>query len=134
MQSRILRIARDRIEDIEAMFLKAMDSLDSDIIITIGGVSVGRYDLVKEVYNRLGIEIEFDEVRIRPGNHCLFGRKGKRLFFGLPGNPVPCFTSYLLFIRPALLRLMGAKRIKRPAVNAILEKDIIKGLQGGLNY
>ena len=118
-----LGIARDSLKDIKALFLKA---LEHDVVISTGGVSMGRYDFVKEIYASLGIEMQFEWVNVKPGKPCVFGTKGGRLVFGLPGSPVSTLTSFIQFVRPALLRLMGAKRINKPVVNAVLEESINK--------
>jgi molybdopterin molybdotransferase len=118
-----LGIARDSIEDTRAIFMKA---LKSDVIISTGGVSMGRYDFVKEVYDDLDIKTQFEWVRVKPGRPCTFGKKDNKLIFGLPGNPVSTLTSFIQFVRPALLRLMGTRRITKPVVNAYLEEDITK--------
>ena len=117
-----LGIARDTLNDTKEIFLKA---LKSDVVISTGGVSTGKYDFVREIYSDLDIEIQFEWVNVKPGSPFTFGKKDNKLFFGLPGNPVPTLTSFIQFVRPALLRLMGAKRITKPIVNAFLEEDII---------
>jgi molybdopterin molybdotransferase len=119
-----LGIAKDTLKDMREMFLKA---LESDVVISTGGVSRGKYDFVKDIYSDLNIDIQFDQVNLKPGKPCVFGNKGNKLVFGLPGNPVPTLISFIQFVRPALLRLMGAKRIKKPIVNAYLEEDIDSG-------
>jgi len=63
---------------------------------------------------------------MKPGKPCVFGKKGPLLFFGLPGNPVSSMVSFIQFVRPALLRLMGAVRIDKPVVNAVLNERIVK--------
>ena len=118
-----LGIAKDTLKDTKEMFLEA---LKSDVVISTGGVSMGRYDFVKEIFCDLNIEMEFERVNVKPGGPCTFGKKDNKLIFGLPGNPVSTLTSFIQFVRPALLRLMGAKRIKKPIVNAFLEEDINK--------
>lgn len=116
-----LGIAKDTLEDMRGIFLKA---LNSDVVISTGGASTGKYDYVREIYSDLDIEIQFEKVNIKPGRPFVFGTKGSILFFGLPGNPVPVLTSFMQFVRPALLKLMGARKIEKPVVNAVLEKDI----------
>jgi molybdopterin molybdotransferase len=116
-----LGITKDTLPDVQEMLLKA---LESDVVISTGGVSMGKYDLVKEAYRNLGIEMEFTSVNVKPGKPCTFARKGRKLVFGLPGNPVSALTSYIQFVRPALLSLMGAKNVNQPVVNAFLEEDI----------
>ena len=118
-----LGIARDTLKDTKDIFLKA---LKSDVVISTGGVSMGKYDFIKRIYYELGIEIQFEWVNVKPGKPCTFGKKGNKLIFGLPGNPFSALTSFIQFVRPALLRLSGAKRIKKPIVNAFLEEDINK--------
>ena len=79
------------------------NSMDYDFIITSGGVSVGDYDLVKQVFAEIG-DINFWKVRIKPGKPVAFGRLGKHCnFFGLPGNPVSSLVTFFLFVRPALI-------------------------------
>jgi len=117
-----LGIAKDTFKDTKEIFLKA---LKSDVVISTGGVSMGKYDFVKKIYSDLNIETQFERINVKPGSPCTFGKKDNKLFFGLPGNPVPTLTSFIQFVRPALLRLMGAKKIKKPVVNAFLEEDII---------
>jgi molybdopterin molybdotransferase len=85
---------------------------------------MGKYDFVKEIYSDLNIEIQFEWIRVKPGKPCSFGKRDSKLVFGLPGNPVSTLTSFIQFVRPAILRLMGAKRIRKPVVNAFLEEDI----------
>ncbi|KPK12672.1 MAG: hypothetical protein AMJ68_01115 [Acidithiobacillales bacterium SG8_45] len=79
------------------------NSMDYDFVISSGGVSVGDYDLVKQVFAEIG-DINFWKVRIKPGKPVAFGRLGERCnFFGLPGNPVSSLVTFYLFVQPALL-------------------------------
>ncbi len=118
-----LGIVKDTMADAREVFLKA---LGSDVVISTGGVSMGKYDFVKDIFVDLGIDILFEWVKVKPGRPCTFGKKGDKLVFGLPGNPVSSLTSFIQFVRPALLRLMGATRINKPVVNAVLDEDIKK--------
>ena len=79
-----------------------------DVLIITGGVSVGARDLVKDALAAVGARLELWRVAVKPGKPFLFGRAGECAIFGLPGNPVSAFVTFLLFVRPALLRLMGA--------------------------
>ena len=81
----------------------------ADVVITSGGVSVGDYDLVKDVLQELGA-IDFWQVAMQPGRPFAVGRIGGALFFGLPGNPVASLLSFMLFVRPALYKLAGRRR------------------------
>jgi len=119
-----LGIVKDALKDMKEIFLRAFKS---DVVISTGGVSKGRYDFVKEVYSDLDVDIQFERVNIKPGKPCVFGRKENKLIFGLPGNPVPVFISFIQFVRPALLKLMGATKINKPIINAVLEEDIKSG-------
>ena len=74
---------------------------DCDIVVTSGGVSVGELDFIKRAFNQAGGELEFWRVAIKPGRPFVFGRRGARLLFGLPGNPVAAFVTFLVLARPA---------------------------------
>jgi molybdopterin molybdotransferase len=82
----------------------------ADVVVTSGGVSVGDYDLVKDVLRELG-GIDFWQVAMQPGRPLAFGGIGRAHFFGLPGNPVASMLAFMLFVRPALHRLCGRERI-----------------------
>jgi molybdopterin molybdotransferase len=85
-----------------------LHGLSADLLVTSGGVSVGRHDLVRSIERELGVEEVFWGVAVRPGKPLLFGTRGATLVFGLPGNPVSSLVSALLFVRPAVLALQGA--------------------------
>ena len=98
----------DPIPDDEEAHIRTLgEALQSDVVIIAGGVSVGEKDLVKPVLQKLGAEIALWRVAIRPGKPFLFGRLGGKLIFGLPGNPVSAYVTFVVFVRPALLRLQG---------------------------
>jgi molybdopterin molybdotransferase len=83
-------------------------SLDADVLVTTGGVSVGPHDLVRRVEAELGVEEVFWGVAVKPGKPLSFGVRGETLVFGLPGNPVSSLVGALLFLRPAVLARQGA--------------------------
>jgi molybdopterin molybdotransferase len=83
----------------------------ADVIITSGGVSVGDADYVKMVLNELG-QIRFWKINMKPGRPLAFGKLGKAVFFGLPGNPVAVMVTFYQFVRPALRRLLGEHDIQ----------------------
>lgn len=118
-----LGIAKDTLEDTKEIFSKA---LQADVVISTGGISMGKYDFVKDMYASLNIDTQFEWIKVKPGRPCTFAKIDNKLIFGLPGNPVSTLTSFIQFVRPALLRLMGAQRINKPVVNAFLEEDIKK--------
>lgn len=99
----------DPIPDEEEAHTRSLsEALKSDVAIIAGGVSVGEKDLVKPVLRKLGAELALWRVAIRPGKPFLFGRLGDKLIFGLPGNPVSAYVTFVVFVRPALLRLQGS--------------------------
>ncbi|MBL8858191.1 MAG: molybdopterin molybdotransferase MoeA [Planctomycetes bacterium] len=79
-----------------------------DVVMTTGGVSMGKYDLVGAVFERCAVEPVFHKVAIKPGKPLWFGMHGKVSVFGLPGNPVSCLIGFEVFVRPALAKLEGA--------------------------
>ncbi len=89
----------------------------ADVVLTSGGVSVGVYDLVKAVLAELGT-IDFWQVAMQPGRPLAFGRIGETIFFGLPGNPVASLLAFMLFVRPALYKLAGRRKLYPPTWQA----------------
>ena len=87
----------------------------SDILVITGGVSVGKYDLTKDVLRSLGAEIFFERVKLKPGKPTVFGRLGDTLVFGLPGNPVSAAVTFQLFVRRAIAKMQGARDISLAA-------------------
>jgi molybdopterin molybdotransferase len=99
----------------------------ADVILTTGGVSVGDYDLVKEVLATLG-QVVFWRVKIKPGKPLLFGSVNGKLLFGLPGNPVSSMVVFDQFVRPSLLKMAGRKKLFRNKKAAIAQDVIRKKL------
>ena len=116
-------IAKDKRDDLLARFRAAMRA---DVIISSGGVSVGDYDLVKDIMQEVGNKMQFWQVAMRPGKPLAFGRTGNVPIFGLPGNPVSSMISFEQFIRPAILKMMGHQKIFRKTLTAVLQDDIEK--------
>jgi molybdopterin molybdotransferase len=102
------------------------NGIQFEVLIVLGGVSVGARDLVKPALNAIGAETDLWRVAVKPGKPFLFGRAGKCAIFGLPGNPVSAFVTFLLFVRPAVLRLMGARddQLPLPRGNASLIGEV----------
>jgi molybdopterin molybdotransferase len=103
------------------------------MLITTGGVSVGDYDVVKDVLAKEG-EVVFWKVRMKPGKPIAFGRiKGitdsgvprKIVHLGLPGNPVSAMITFELFARPAVLKMMGKRDLAKPTIEAVIEEAIV---------
>jgi len=110
-----LGIARDTREDLKERFRWG---LAADVLVSSAGVSVGDRDLVRDVMEKLGAELDFWKVSMRPGKPITFGQLAGRPFFGLPGNPVSSMVTFELFVRPALRRMGGHRRVLRPQVRA----------------
>jgi molybdopterin molybdotransferase len=97
----------------------------SDVLVISGGVSAGAFDLVEEVLARFDVGFLFTRVALKPGAPLVFGRRGDKLVFGLPGNPVSAQVTFDLFVRAALLRMQGAKVATRPTV----EVELLEGMR-----
>ncbi|MEJ2716297.1 MAG: molybdopterin molybdotransferase MoeA [Deltaproteobacteria bacterium] len=117
-----LGIASDNHEDLRS---KMCDGLRADAILTSGGVSVGKYDFVKECLAQLGMKAKFWKVAMKPGKPLIFGTIGNKPVFGLPGNPTSAMTSFEEFVRPALLKMMGHTKIFRSTFEATLAEDVL---------
>jgi len=118
-----LGITKDTRDDTRKKLESAMNN---DIIITSGGVSMGKYDFVREAIRDLGFNVQIETIRMKPGKPLVFAKKDEKLFFGLPGNPVSTMISFMQFVRPVLLKMMGAEKIKKPVIKAILDDEIRK--------
>jgi molybdopterin molybdotransferase len=104
----------------------------SDVLVVSGGVSAGAYDLVEEALARFDVGLLFTKVAIKPGAPLVFGRRGDKLVFGLPGNPVSAQVTFDVFVRPALLRMQGARVVSRPVVPVELAEPA--GNRSGRRY
>lgn len=113
-EARHLGIAAD---DPEALARRIESGSEADVLVTIGGASVGEADFVKRVLDHAGFELDFWRVKMRPGSPISFGwlpyGERRQAVFGLPGNPSSAFVTFELFVRPFLLRLAGHRRIER---------------------
>jgi molybdopterin molybdotransferase len=118
----MLGIARDRVEELTER-IRAGLAQGVDLFLTSGGVSVGDFDLVKDVLTAQG-EISFWRVRMKPGKPLAFGRIGEVPVLGLPGNPVSVMVSFETFVRPALLKMQGVTDWERPTVEAVLMDEV----------
>lgn len=100
----------------EATIAAIESALESDFMISSGGVSVGAYDFVKDALDALGAETKFWQVAMKPGKPIVLSRLRDGLYFGLPGNPVSCMVSFLLFVGPALRKAMGQSKNLFPPI------------------
>jgi molybdopterin molybdotransferase len=101
-----LGIARDEMHALESAFRRARD-LDADVLVTIGGASVGDYDLVQKALVGAGLELGFWRIAMRPGKPLMHGRLAEMQVLGLPGNPVSSVVCAILFLSPLLRKLVG---------------------------
>ncbi len=98
--------------------------IKSHILVITGGVSVGEHDLVQAALLALGAKIDIWRVAIKPGKPFLFGEAGECAVFGLPGNPVSAFVTFLQFVQPAILKMLGANNLDQPKTSARLTVDL----------
>ncbi len=117
----ILPTVGDKLSDLTAAIASAAKT--SDLVITTGGVSVGKYDLTKEAVAGLGAEIFFEKVKLKPGKPTVFARVKKAYFFGLPGNPVSAAVTFHLLVRRALMLMQSASAIELPSGFAVIEGE-----------
>ena len=104
-----------------------------DVLVTSGGVSVGDYDLVKAVLDRMG-DLNWWQVAIKPAKPLAFGLVAGKPCFGLPGNPVSSHVSFELFARPALLQMMGHPNRFPPVVEAVAAQAMLRRRDGKLHF
>jgi len=119
---KVFPLVTDTLAATQAALERALS--ECDIVVTSGGVSVGETDFVKAAFESLGGELQFWKVAIRPGRPFVFGRRSGKFLFGLPGNPVSAFVTFLLLVRPALLNWQGARDVTLPAHPGVLGEAI----------
>jgi molybdopterin molybdotransferase len=121
-------ITLERVPDNPEELLEAVSRLlsSADVLLVSGGVSVGDFDFVKEVFGHAGVEKVFWKVAIKPGKPTFFGTKDRKLIFGLPGNPVSALAIFYIFVRPALLQMMGKKDVQPTYLPAQMESEAKK--------
>jgi len=110
-----LGVAGDRLDAIAERLTAARDT---DMLVSSAGVSVGDLDLVRKALVEAGAELHLWQVSMRPGKPITFGSLAGHPIFGLPGNPVSAMVTFELFVRPALLKMGGRRRLTRPRVRA----------------
>ena len=111
-------------DDFEELCAVLRDATDNDVVIISGGVSVGERDLVRDALRKVGAQIDLWRVAVKPGKPFLFGMRERCAIFGLPGNPVSSFVTFLIFVRPGLLQMMGANDLSMVRSIARLSHDI----------
>jgi molybdopterin molybdotransferase len=123
-------IVRDDVESLRDTIFNF--EIQADAFISSGGVSVGERDVVKAAFFRRG-DVDFYKVAMQPGMPQGFGHVEGKPYFGLPGNPVSVFVSLEVFVRPAILKMMGRRHLFRPEVTARLT-DEVRGPRGKLQF
>ncbi|MCF9123956.1 bifunctional molybdopterin-guanine dinucleotide biosynthesis adaptor protein MobB/molybdopterin molybdotransferase MoeA [Vibrio parahaemolyticus] len=113
------------LEDNEQLMIEALEnaSVQADVVMTSGGVSVGDADYIKLALDKLG-QIDFWRINMRPGRPLAFGQINNKPFFGLPGNPVAVMVSFINFVEPALRKMQGEQGWKPLKVNAIANENL----------
>jgi molybdopterin molybdotransferase len=114
----ILGIARDNLPDLRE---KIRLGLEHDVVLVSGGVSMGKYDFVEEVFSEFGVKVLFDSVAMKPGKPTVFGHRDGTFVFGLPGNPVSTLVAFRMFVRPLILKLLQAEDTAVTKLEAQLE-------------
>jgi len=114
--------------DNAAATIAAFEAVESDVVVTTGGASVGDHDHVRAALLTVcGDSLKFWKVAVKPGKPIIFGKRGEQLFFGLPGNPVSALVTFEVFVRPALLALQGQTQILRQKFMAALASPLRAG-------
>ncbi|MCH8842675.1 MAG: molybdopterin molybdotransferase MoeA [SAR324 cluster bacterium] len=101
---------------------------EHDVLITSGGVSMGDFDYVKRLVDEVGLKVHFRTINMKPGKPVVFGTRGEKLFFGLPGNPVSSMVVFLQLVRPALMKAMqqpdlGFRTLQAPIAEPFSKTD-----------
>ena len=120
-EARILPIARDRLGSLAEVFALTRDA---DLVLTIGGASVGDFDLVAQAAAEFGLEQSFYKVAMRPGKPLMAGRMGGRAMIGLPGNPVSAMVCGEIFVLPLIEKMLGLPARPRAQQTAPLAHDL----------
>ncbi len=116
-----LGIARDNEDSLRRM---AAAAAGADLLVTSGGASVGEHDLVQQVLGKVGLELDFWRIAMRPGKPLMFGRIGATPLLGVPGNPVSALVCGLLFLRPAIGVMLGVENEQPAAETTVLGCDL----------
>ncbi len=117
-ETRYLGIVEDDEAALNAVISRGLE--ECDVVLLSGGVSAGIYDLVQGAMRDCGVEIFFDRIRMKPGKPLTFGARGKKLVFGLPGNPVSAVVGLELLVRPAVRKMQSMSEVHRPMVRGKL--------------
>jgi molybdopterin molybdotransferase len=125
-QVRFIRATADTLEALEAAI---KSTLDADIIITSGGVSVGDKDFTKEAFTNLGMQVHIDKIDIKPGRPTIVGSIGKTVVVNLPGNPLASMVNYELFVRAMMRKMSGRADHRHSSISTTMKADF--SVRGG---
>lgn len=114
----LLGIGRDNVEDLRARIRRG---LEQDVLLVSGGVSMGKYDFVENVFAEFGVRVLFDSVAMKPGKPTVFGYREQTFVFGLPGNPVSTIVAFRMFVTPVIRSLLKAAQSGLGTLRAGLE-------------
>ena len=120
-EARLLPIAGDDLVKLKAVLALARGA---DLVVTIGGASVGEHDLIARLAADEGVEREFYKVAIRPGKPLMAGRLGSTPMIGIPGNPVSAIVCVVIFVLPMVRAMLGLERGPAPRLEARLAADL----------
>jgi molybdopterin molybdotransferase len=120
--ARVLPFARDDLTTTRIALEQALEA--SDLVLTVGGVSVGDHDVVRAAMEEAGVALDFWKVAIKPGKPLCVGRKGRARVLGLPGNPASAVLNFFLFAAPMLRTMQGDRQVEPTAIAAVLAEDI----------
>ena len=115
----LLGIGRDNLEDLRA---KIEEGLKHEVLLVSGGVSMGKYDFVENVFAEYGVKVLFDSVAMKPGKPTVMGTRGETFVFGLPGNPVSTIVAFRMFVTPVIRSLLKAAERTSDTLRARLEE------------
>lgn len=124
-------IGKDSKPELTKQISRALEA--ADILVTSGGVSMGDFDFVQEIFPEIGVKIIFHKIKIKPGKPVLFGTFGEKLVFGLPGNPVSSMVSFVQFVLPAMKKMCGNLNFSLPKIEAKFNGNFSKN-DGKTNF
>ncbi|MEC5300733.1 MULTISPECIES: molybdopterin molybdotransferase MoeA [Staphylococcus] len=114
-------------DDLKSSIQVVRDAMSKhDIVITTGGVSVGDFDYLPQIYDAINAKVLFNKIAMRPGSVTTVAVADGKYLFGLSGNPSACFTGFELYVKPAVLHMMGATAIYPQIIQATLMEDLTK--------
>jgi len=124
-----VRFVRTSADTLEALESSIRSTLDADIIITSGGVSVGDKDFTKEAFTNLGMQVYIDKIDIKPGRPTIVGSIGRTIIVNLPGNPLAAMVNYELFVRAVIRKMSGTKTHHHATIKTTMKEDF--SVRGG---